>query len=82
MSLTADECRERPERCEEPDENVLAGLAWSYPDVQVPASVWRFPTSQDQEVRSLGVTVGVSLGDQTASLDRGNTLTWRADADP
>lgn len=84
MDVTAEACVEEPSMCEERAEEVLAGMAWEYPDpdVQLPYSVWRFPTSNEQEVRTVGITVGISLSEQYAELQRGNTLTYPGNVDP
>lgn len=82
LDATAEACLERPELCDEREADVLGRLAWQYPDVQVPDAVRRFPTNLPQEVRTLGFTVGVSLSEQVATLERGNTLTYPGDVDP
>ncbi len=82
LDATAEACLERPALCDEREADVLGRLAWQYPDVQVPDSVRRFPTNLPQEVRTLGFTVGVSLSEQVATLERGNTLTYPGDVDP
>ncbi len=82
VDLTAETCMQRSSLCEEEDRDALSGMLWSYPDVQVPSATWRFPTSQDQEVVSVGLTGLVSLSEQTASVDRGNTLYYPGNQDP
>lgn len=80
LAASTELCAE-PGACEEP--TGLSGMLWSYPDLTLPYSIWRFPTSDQQEVISIGITSLFDPGDpRSTDVERGNTLYYPFNEDP